>query len=691
MNKAVSCLALAAAIGLGSVGASAAVGYGEYHDFNEVEAQLKGWAKEHSPLMSLQTIGSSVDGRSIYVARLAGPGSAAADERPAVFVGANIAGFHNAGTEAALHLIERLLAGEGDLAETTYYIAPVLNPDAHDGLFAPLRQRRAGAGGKLDRDVDGLVAEDGANDLDGDGRITRMRIADPAGGWLAHPEDPQVMVRANAEKGWVGAYRLESEGGDDDGDGQFNEDGPFAVVPDMNFAHGWPFPDPEAGPWPSFSPESRAIMDFLLARRNVALAIVYGPANNFLASPQSFGGGGDLGTQKFTISEQIAGFIGLDHEVEYTLDEVWEVVKDLPFARQSGITKDQVAQFLGAGPATQVADGDMEWINTLANDYEERLEEAELSADRPAEQYSRGGLTPWLYYQYGVFAVELDVWGIPKAKQAEGETEGEEDEEPLTLDSLEKMSSEEFLAFGEEKIAAFLVEIGAPEQITAEMAMQRVESGQITPPQMAKMMAQMGGGGAAKSDPSEDDPKTKRRREILAWAQEHAPEAITPWSAVTLADGTAAEVGGLDPYLEVAPPMALLEPAIELHTATVLDMASKLARVEILSLDIEDLGSGVYRAEAIAGNRGEMATHSEQGVRALTHLPIRLELADAKGVVLVTGSRAVTEPSLAGRTGTMRASWLIKADKGATITVRLSSDNAGRDEKTAVLGKGTSR
>jgi len=371
----------------------------------------------------------------------------------------------------------------------------VLNPDAHDGLFAALRQLRSGADGRLDRDVDGLIAEDAANDLDGDGRITRMRIADPAAEWLAHPENPRVMVRANAEKGWIGAYRLESEGGDDDGDGEFNEDGPFGVVPDMNFAHGWPFPDPEAGPWASFSSESQAIMDFLLARRNIALAVVYGPANNFLASPQSFGGGGDLGTMKFTIPEQIAGFIGLDPEVEYTLDEVWEVVKVLPFARQSGITKEQVAQFLGAGPATQVADGDMEWINAQGRDYSERLEEAELSADRPAEQYSRGGLTPWLYYQYAVFAVELDVWGIPKAKKEEDAEEGEESaEEPLTLESLEDMSSEEFLAFGEEKIAAFLEEIGAPEQITAEMAMQRVEAGQITPPQMAKMVAQMGAG-----------------------------------------------------------------------------------------------------------------------------------------------------------------------------------------------------
>lgn len=691
MKKVVSCFALAACLALGSAGVLAAADSGEYRDFSEVEAQLEGWAKQHPQVLTLETIGRSVDGRPIPLARLAGPGPLPADQRPAVFVGANIAGFHNAGTEAALHLIERLLAGDGDLAATTYYVAPVLNPDAHDGLFAPLRQKRAGAGGRLDRDGDGLLAEDGPNDLDGDGRVSRMRIADPAGKWLPHPQEPRLMVQADAARGWIGAYRIESEGGDDDGDGKYNEDGPFGVAPDKNFAHGWPFPDAEAGLWPSFSPESQAIMDFLLRRRNVALAVIYGPANNFLATPKSFGGAGDLGTMKFKIPEDAAKFVGLDPEVEYTLDEVWDVVKEMPFAKQNGLTKDQVAQFLGAGPATQLADGDLEAIGSLAKDYKKRLKEAGLGDDRPAEQYSRGGLTPWLYYQYGVLVVELDVWGIPKAKKESAEKEPEKGEAKLTLESLATMSSADFLALGKEKIAAFLTEVGAPAQISADMVIQRVEAGQVDPAQMAKMVAQMSAGKGAGSDSAEDSPEIQRQREILAWAEQHAAEAVVPWRSAQLADGSAVEVGGLDPFLALAPPLAILKPAIAVHTATVLDLALKLARVEILALEVEPLGGDVYRVEAIAGNRGELATHSEQAVRALAHLPVRLALAESPGIRLLTGRRAIAEERLAGRTGTMRASWLIRAEKGTTLTVRLTSDNAGSDQKTAVIGGGASR
>ncbi len=65
MKKAVLGLALAATIGLGSAGASAAVGYGEYQDLKQVEAQLKSWAEKHSQLVELDIIGHSAGGRSI--------------------------------------------------------------------------------------------------------------------------------------------------------------------------------------------------------------------------------------------------------------------------------------------------------------------------------------------------------------------------------------------------------------------------------------------------------------------------------------------------------------------------------------------------------------------------------------------------------------------------------------------------
>jgi len=669
---------------------AAAVSYDEYHDFGEVEAQLRVWAER--PEVELVDIGRSAGGHTLWVARIAGPGPVDPDARPAVFVGANIAGHHNAGTEAALDLIATLVDGEhGDLlVSTTVYVAPVLDPDAHDALFAPVRAARSGNGFTLDRDRDGFEAEDGFDDLDGDGRITKMRIADSAGGWLPHPEDPRVMIRADSGKERAGAYRIVSEGRDDDGDGEYNEDPPFGVAPDRNFAHQFPYPDPGAGPWPSFAPESRAVMDFLLAHRNVAFALVYGPANNLLEKPRSLGGGGDLGTQKFKLPEEVAEFIGLDPEPEYTLDEVWEVVKDLPFVVQNNITKDQIAQFLGAGPATKVSDEDMAWIDRFAKDYEKRLEEAGLSKDRPAEQYGKGGFTPWLYYQYGVTALELDVWGVPKAEKKE--EEGEAEAEALTVERLGSMSSEEVIALGEEALDAFLKENGVPAQYSGQMVIGALEAGQLTPERMAQMIGQMGGGGGG-GDAEEDDAQTKRAREVLAWVDEHAPDAVAPWTAVTLPDGTKAEVGGIDPFIETTPPWAVLEPALAAHTETVLDLAGKLARLEMLSVEAEPVGdgSGVVRVRAVAGNRGILPTHTKLDERMRTHLPVRLELVTGDGVELVTGQPAVTSERLEGTSGTIEGTWLVRVPEkgpGPEITVRVTSDNAGSDQMTTTVRKG---
>ena len=654
----------------------------DYHDLGEVRAALDGLAKGHPGLISVETIGQSAGGRPILLARIAASGPTTPDERPAVFVGANIAGWYNSGTEAALDLIETLVSGDhGDLlSRTTFYVAPALNPDAHDGLFAVPRVRRHGNAQSIDYDRDGLVAEDDYEDLDRDGRITTLRIPDPNGQWQPHPDDPRVMVRRDSAKGWAGGWRLEKEGDDSDGDGSWNEDPGEGTVVDMNFAHVFPYPDPKAGPWASYAPESKAIMDWLLGHRNIALAFVYGPANNLLETPRSLGGGGDLGTQKFKIPEDTAQFMGLDPEEEYTIDQVWEVAQSLPFVQQNNVTKEQIAQFLGAGPATKLEDPDVKVLDRLASDYKKLLEEAGLDKERPAEQYGKGGFTPWLYYQYGVPAYELDVWGVPKKKEekSEGETA------KLTVDSLEEMSSEDFVALGEEPIDAFLKEIKAPAHFTAKMAIERVESGQVTPKMMAGMIRQMGGGAAAQgSEPGEDDPATKRMREVIDWVSKNVPEGWSDWSAAGLADGTGGEAGGLDPFVTIAPPMALLQPALDVHSAFVIDVATELPQVALRSVEVEPLGSGVYRVRAVAVNDGGMATHSAMAKRAQAKLPVRLELATGRGVELVAGKRAVTSERLEPKSDALEGTWLVRGD--GEVVVTLSTQGAGGDSRNVKL------
>jgi hypothetical protein len=665
--------------------------YDTFRQRSEIEAALAAAAQAHPELMTIIEVGTSVDGHPLLVARIAAAGTTVPDQRPAVFVGANIAGAHHSGSEAALHLIDTLLAQEQDevsqlLAAVTFYIAPMLNPDAHDCLFASVRRRCNGNGELIDRDRDGLIAEDGHDDLDGDGRITSMRIPDPAGEWLPHPDEPRLMVKSDATKGWVGSYRLLSEGFDNDGDGDYNEDPAEGIILDRSFPHAFPYPDPGAGPWPGYTPEVKAIFDFLFAHRNVAVAVVYGPANNLLALPQELGSGGSSGDMKVKIPKRFAGMLGFDPEEEYTLDEIWEVAKESAFVRRANITKEQMAQFFGAGPATKLDEADLEVLKRLAKDYKERLEQAGLDKERPGTQYGAGGMTPWLYYQYGALALELDVWGIPKAKQ-----EKKDGEQPLTLDRLEEISSEELLALDLEVIAAFLEEIGAPPQFSAERLVERVESGQVSPEQLAKMVRQMGGGSGKGGDKQEDDKETTRQIEMLAWLDQNQPDAFTDWTELTLPDGTTVEVGGRDPFGELLPAKELLAPALQVHTDTVLDLAGQLARLEVVSLELTELGGDVYRVEAVAANRGQLASHTKMAVRTRTQLPVRLLLETGDGVELVTGYNRVTAERLEGRTGTISGEWLIRTEPGATVTVKVSSDTGGSHQMSQAVVRGGAR
>ncbi len=125
------------------------------------------------------------------------------------------------------------------------------------------------------------------------------------------------------------------------------------------------------------------------------------------------------------------------------------------------------------------------------------------------------------------------------------------------------MSTDEFVALGEEKIDAFLKENKVPPQFNAKMVIGAMKGGQITPKAMIERMKQMGGGGGGgAAGGGKGGEAGAREREVLAWVDANAPDAFAPWAPVTLPDGTRAEVGGLDPFIELNPPMPILKPAL---------------------------------------------------------------------------------------------------------------------------------
>lgn len=555
-----------------------------YPTFGDTEKRIVALARQHADVMRVTTIGTSAGGRKLHAIELAAKGPVDAAARPAVFVGANIAGFHNAGTEAALKLVERLVAQKALLQNRTFYVLPALNPDAADTMTSRLRWRNALNGAKLDRDRDGLVGEDGPNDLNGDGRITQLRIPDPHGEYMVDPADARLMKKADPVKGEKGTHRLLSEGGDDDGDGQFNEDPAGGFPPDKNFAHGWSDSDPEAGPFASSTPEAKAVMDYLLARRNVAVAFVFGPANNLLELPRGVGSG-EIGQARVTVTAGMAGFLGVDAR-PYGVDELFALLQGSAALAQMGGTREGMASALGAGPATAPDAEDVRYYQSLADEYKKMLEKAGLDAKRPGKQSGGGGLQNWLYYHYSTLAIELDVWGLAKP---------------------------------------------------------------------------------------------------MEYVDKQAKDAFVAWTPVTLADGTKGEVGGLDPFVEIAPPAADLAKAADAQADLILLAADRLAKVEVLTMEAKELGAGVWRVTATAGNTGLLPTHTKHAVRTRTWLPVRLRLSLPSGAALVSGHNQASSERLMPGSGTLKGEWVVRAPRGARLVVEALSQNAGTDRKELTI------
>jgi len=250
----------------------------QYKDHRALSAAVSDLAARYRTQASVATIATSPGGRAVQALRIGAAG------RPALLVVANAHGPHLIGSAVAIAAAERILGGgAGDLLDrATIWFIPRLNPDAAEGMFGRPLWPRTGNGMATDEDRDWQIDEDPFDDLNGDGVITAMRVADPNGEWLEDPDEPALLRRADATKGEVGRWRIVTEGRDDDHDGQFNEDGPGGVDVNRNFPYAYAHHGREAGRFPMETPEARGLAEFLVAHPEIAAVYVLGPQDNLL-------------------------------------------------------------------------------------------------------------------------------------------------------------------------------------------------------------------------------------------------------------------------------------------------------------------------------------------------------------------------------------------------------------------------
>ena len=207
------------------------------------------------------------------------------ETKPGVNINGNTHAGEVSGAEVCLYLINHLLSHYGQdpyvnmLMDTrVFYVIPKINPDGSDAYLKKPGEPMDPNLKKADDDGDGLLDEDGAEDLNGDGVITLMRIRDEKGPLKTSPKDSRLMIERKIDE--KGEWRIIGpEGIDNDKDGKINEDPPGSTssVSNRNYPAFWA---PEriqsgAGIYPLSEPESKAQVDFLLAHPNIAATQAY--------------------------------------------------------------------------------------------------------------------------------------------------------------------------------------------------------------------------------------------------------------------------------------------------------------------------------------------------------------------------------------------------------------------------------
>ena len=332
-----------------------------YSNYTQQTTRINTLAKTYPQLAKVKSIAKTAGGKDTWMLTI---GNGNTETKPGIAIIGGVEGNHLLGMEMAIGFAEKLLQGSNTdsiknlLGKTSFYVFPNMSPDAMEQYFAPLQYERQGNASQTDDDRDGKLNEDGYDDLDGNSKITWMRIESPVGDYKINPDDPRALIKADLTKGEKGKYLLLPEGIDNDKDGSFNEDGEGGVWFNKNLSFKHPSFTQGAGEFAVSEIETKGLLDNLYQLFNV-YAVVSFSGNNNLSSP-------------FT--------------------------------------------YVAANPAPRVVAGYLEQdakTNAMVADLYNKTTSMK---DAPKTNPAGGDFLSWAYYHYGRFSYSTPGWYVPKTK-----------------------------------------------------------------------------------------------------------------------------------------------------------------------------------------------------------------------------------------------------------------------------------
>ena len=149
------------------------------------------------------------------------------------------------------------------------------------------------------------------------------------------------------------------------------------------------------------------------------------------------------------------------------------------------------------------------------------------------------------------------------------------------------------------------------------------------------------------------------------------------------------EIGGWEPKVgRQNPPLSLLEDECRRNAEFNLTRAAVTPHLVIEKFTAEPLGDGLYKVEAVVKNDGYLPTHvTYQALKVRQAKPVKVSL---EGGTLVGGKAVEDIGHLGGRSGggdmKTKLSWVVKAEKGTTLTVTAHTPRAGKARAEVVAG-----
>jgi len=256
-----------------------AIAFDRFYRYADLTAILEGFVAEHPDLVAIESIGKSFEGRDLWVLTVTNRATGPAAEKPAFWVDGNIHATEVAASAANLYFVHTLVTQYGKDSDVTraldtraFYVCPRINPDGAEWALAdkPKWIRSSTRPYPYDEEeIEGLTVED----IDGDGRILQMRIADTNGLWKDHPQQPGLMIRRDPVEVGGTYYRVLPEGSIEGWDGYTLrlKKPKQGLDLNRNFPASWrqEFEQLGAGPFPVSEPEVRAVVAFVTGHTNI--------------------------------------------------------------------------------------------------------------------------------------------------------------------------------------------------------------------------------------------------------------------------------------------------------------------------------------------------------------------------------------------------------------------------------------